>query len=61
MDTGRARGELGWTPRRTSREAVAELLAGLREGAAGDTPPLSKPARGPARSQEVATGVGERP
>lgn len=61
MDTTRAREELGWTPRRTSAEAVAEFLTGLREGASGDTPPLSSEAGGPGRAHEVATGVGERP
>jgi UDP-glucose 4-epimerase len=40
MDTRRAREELGWTPRHTSADALLELLAGMRETAAGPTPPL---------------------
>ncbi|BBE24085.1 nucleoside-diphosphate sugar epimerase [Arthrobacter sp. MN05-02] len=32
MDTTRARSELGWEPRHSSREAVAEVLAGMRRG-----------------------------
>jgi nucleoside-diphosphate-sugar epimerase len=61
MDTARARLELGWVPRTGAAEAVAELLTGLREGATGDTPPLSGRAGGRGRAHEVATGVGERP
>jgi UDP-glucose 4-epimerase len=41
LDTTRARQELGWTPQRSGEEAIADLLAGLREGAGLDTPPLS--------------------
>ncbi|WP_043441557.1 NAD-dependent epimerase/dehydratase family protein [Arthrobacter sp. L77] len=33
MDTTRARTELGWEPRHSSRDALAEVLAGLRRGA----------------------------
>ncbi|WFB06069.1 NAD-dependent epimerase/dehydratase family protein [Streptomyces sp. LX-29] len=40
MDTGRARDELGWQPEHSSVEALRDLLAGLRESAAVDTPPL---------------------
>lgn len=32
MDTTRARTELGWEPRHSSRDAMAEVLAGLRGG-----------------------------
>jgi len=42
MDTTRARDELGWKPRRSSVEAILELLAGLREGADEPTPPLQR-------------------
>jgi nucleoside-diphosphate-sugar epimerase len=45
MDTGRARRELGWEPRKTSLDALGELLVGLRHGSAGDTPPLRASAR----------------
>ena len=41
LDTTRAREELGWTPRHSGEEAVADLLSGMREGAGLDTPPLS--------------------
>ena len=61
MATGRAHGELGWTARRSATDAVAEVFAGLREGATGETPPLSGEAGGRGRSHEVATGVGQRP
>jgi len=61
MATGRARDELGWVPRVSATDAVAEVLAGLREGATGETPPLSGKAGGRGRGHEVATGVGQRP
>jgi UDP-glucose 4-epimerase len=60
MDTGRARRELGWEPKVTSLDALGELLAGLRHGTGGDTPPLDPQAGGPFRAGEVATGVGSR-
>jgi nucleoside-diphosphate-sugar epimerase len=60
MDTGRARRELGWTPRHSATEAVSELLAGLREGAGMPTPPLSSRVPG-GRLHELRTGVGQRP
>lgn len=58
MDTGRARRELGWTPRRTAGEALLELIDGMRTGAGVPTPPLDPSAGGPARVREVLTGVG---
>ncbi|MBO2460877.1 NAD-dependent epimerase/dehydratase family protein [Actinomadura violacea] len=61
MDTARARAELGWTPRRTAREAMADFLEGLRTGAGRDTPPLAPGAGGPARAREFATGAGHKP
>ncbi|TDD13934.1 NAD-dependent epimerase/dehydratase family protein [Actinomadura sp. KC06] len=61
MDTSRARDELGWTPRRTAREAIEEFLEGLRTGAGRDTPPLSPGAGGPGRAREFATGIGRKP
>jgi nucleoside-diphosphate-sugar epimerase len=61
MDTSRIRSELGWKPSRTATDAVAELLAGMREGAGGPTPPLASGAGGPLRGEEAATGVGQRP
>ena len=60
MNTGRARTELGWEPKRSSREALMDLLHGLRDGSGADTPPLAPEASGPARVREVVTGVGHR-
>ena len=60
MDAGRARDELGWTPGRTASEALLELMAGLREGAGLETPPLSPETGGPGRTGEVAGGLGAR-
>jgi UDP-glucose 4-epimerase len=58
MDAGRARTELGWRPRRSATQALEELLAGLREGAGADTPPLDPHAGGPLRLGEFRTGAG---
>jgi nucleoside-diphosphate-sugar epimerase len=55
LDTTRARDELGWLPRFSSSEALTDLLAGLREGAGLETPPLT-PKK--SRVEEVLTGVG---
>ncbi len=60
MDVARARDELGWVPRHSSLDAVAEFLDGLREGAGMDTPPLSPRTAGPLRIGEFRTGVGRR-
>jgi UDP-glucose 4-epimerase len=60
MDTGRARRELGWEPRRSSAEALRELIDGLREGAGIETPPLEPGGAGPARLREFLSGVGAR-
>ncbi|MBV9198025.1 MAG: NAD-dependent epimerase/dehydratase family protein [Solirubrobacterales bacterium] len=60
MDSARARRELGWEPTRSSREALVELVAGMREGADLDTPPLARGTTGPARVKELITGVGAR-
>jgi UDP-glucose 4-epimerase len=40
MATGRAREVLGWEPRYDAHAALDHLVAGLRTGAYGDTPPL---------------------
>ncbi|MBT0994980.1 NAD-dependent epimerase/dehydratase family protein [Cellulomonas sp. DKR-3] len=40
MDTARVRQELGWLPRRTGREALAEVLDGLATGAGTASRPL---------------------
>jgi nucleoside-diphosphate-sugar epimerase len=60
MSTRRAREELGWAPRHTATEALAELLEGMREPAGLATPPLEPRAGGPARVREVLTGLGRR-
>jgi UDP-glucose 4-epimerase len=58
MDSGRARAELGWEPRSSSLQALGELLRGMRHAEGGATPPLEPTAGGPARADELATGVG---
>jgi hypothetical protein len=60
MDTARAERELGWRPRRTSEQALLELLEGMADGADHDTPPLSRASSGPLRVQELRSGVGGR-
>ena len=60
MNTSRARTELGWEPRRSSRDALMDLLNGLRDGSGADTPPLAPETSGPARVREIVTGVGSR-
>jgi nucleoside-diphosphate-sugar epimerase len=60
LDVTRAREELGWTPRRSSGDALLDLLAGLREAAGTETPPLASDAGGPLRVREVLTGVGQK-
>ncbi|MGH3786324.1 MAG: SDR family oxidoreductase [Pseudonocardiaceae bacterium] len=60
MDTTRARTELGWSPRYSSRAAIEELLGGMRDGAGMSTPPLAPTTPG-GRIHELRTGVGTRP
>ncbi|WP_345561374.1 NAD-dependent epimerase/dehydratase family protein [Nonomuraea rosea] len=61
MRVDRAKEVLGWTPRRSSWEAVRELFEGLHDGAGMDTAPLA-PDGGPVdRIKELATGMGGRP
>jgi nucleoside-diphosphate-sugar epimerase len=60
MDTSRARTELGWSPRYSSRETMEEFLGGLRDGAGMSTPPLARRVPG-GRAHELRTGVGVRP
>jgi UDP-glucose 4-epimerase len=60
MDAGRARTELGWEPRRTATESLAELLEGIREGQGYPTPPLDPSSSGRFRVHELRTGVGAR-
>jgi UDP-glucose 4-epimerase len=60
LDTTRARTELGWEPKRNAGEALLELLGGIRDRAGIRTPPLDSSSGGPARAQELATGIGAR-
>lgn len=60
MDSSRAHTELGWSPHRSSVEALSELVAGLRAGADLGTPPLARQTGGRARVRELLTGVGGR-
>ena len=60
MNTARATELLGWTPQHNAREALAELLDGIRRNADAPTPPLSRTSSGLARWRELATGVGAR-
>jgi nucleoside-diphosphate-sugar epimerase len=60
MDTSRARSVLGWSPSRTSLEALRELIAGLHGAADEDTPPLARATSGIGRIREVLTGIGQR-
>ena len=53
LDAGRARRELDWSPRYDGREALQQMLIGLREGR---TPPL----RSGGRVHELGTGIGEK-
>ena len=60
LDTGRAKTLLGWSPRVNAADAIGELVAGMREGAGGATPPLDADLGGRGRAAEFATGVGSR-
>ena len=60
LDVTRAREELDWEPRVSATDALAEVVAGLREGAGIDTPPLDADAGGPARAREILSGLGQR-
>jgi nucleoside-diphosphate-sugar epimerase len=54
MSTTRARDELGWTPRRSSTDALLELLDGMRTHTGRSTPPLH--AEGGALRRLVSAG-----
>jgi UDP-glucose 4-epimerase len=60
LDTSRAREQLGWNPRFSATAALDDLLAGMREPAGRDTPPLRARAGGVLRVREFLTGVGKR-
>jgi UDP-glucose 4-epimerase len=60
MDCTRAREELGWAPEHSAADALLDLLAGMREGAGLETPPLEGGGAGPLRAREFLSGVGGR-
>jgi UDP-glucose 4-epimerase len=60
MSTERARTELGWSPRHSSRDALVELLAGIRDDAGAATPRLDPRAGGRFRRGELRSGIGAR-
>jgi len=60
LDTKRVRSDLGWEPRFTSKQALLDLMSGIRTNYGIDTPPMHPRAGGPFRSREIATGVGGR-
>jgi UDP-glucose 4-epimerase len=61
LDTTRIRRELGWSARRSSGEALLELLDGLRRSDGLPTPPLDPATGGRLRVRELLTGVGQAP
>jgi len=58
ISVARARDQLGWRPRHSATDALAEILAALRRGDDGPTPPLANATGGPVRATEIATGLG---
>lgn len=60
LDSSRARTELGWSPRHSSRETVDEFIEALRAGRDHDTRPLDAGTGGPFRVREFLSGVGKR-
>ena len=60
MSTRRAREELGWSPLRTSGEALLDLLEGSHAGSGYETPPLATFTGGRFRRKEISSGVGAR-
>ncbi|MTV24230.1 NAD-dependent epimerase/dehydratase family protein [Nitriliruptoraceae bacterium ZYF776] len=59
LDVGRARAELGWSPRWSSEDALLDVLGGLGDGAGRSTPPL-RPDAARDRWREAASGQGAR-
>lgn len=60
MQSTRARAELGWEPRHTSKEAISEFLRGLRRRSGADTPPLAGEPPG-GRAAQLAGRTRARP
>jgi hypothetical protein len=61
MDSSRAHRELGWSARFSTEETLQSFFDGLARSPDVATPPLAPSTSGPARTHEVATGVGARP
>jgi UDP-glucose 4-epimerase len=60
MSTERIRSELGWAPEHSATDTLLELLAGMRESAGLETPPLDPASSGRLRVRELLSGVGAR-
>ena len=60
MSTERAHGELGWQPTTTAEDAIRSFLESPVDVDTPSTPPLDPGTSGPARSHEIATGIGSR-
>ena len=60
LDVSHARAELDWEPKHSSEDALLELIGGIHDRAGAPTPPLDPHSGGPARTKELATGVGSR-
>jgi nucleoside-diphosphate-sugar epimerase len=58
MDAGRARRELGWSPRWSATDTLADVLAGMREGAGRATGPMHPFEPMADRVDAAATRVG---
>lgn len=62
LDTARARTDLGWTPSVDGESVLREVVAGMRDGAHGPTPPLRRRTVAGALSDAVRRGpVARRP
>jgi Semialdehyde dehydrogenase, NAD binding domain len=56
----RVRSGLGWDPRHTATDALAELIAAMRRRVDYPTPPLARATIGPAPIRELVTAGGGR-
>ena len=60
LDTSRARDVLGWQPQHRADDALAAFVEAVATSQGMPTPPLDPASSGPARSSEIATGIGGR-